>query len=132
MKRINSFAKRWKKALKVQERKSIFSILFEYAWLRILYPNLSGQYFNKYLFRKNAKNSKNYLVTHKLYSDLWDFNSQYSRLYPLLTDKFFFEKFFSGHVPADAKIIFFRPTTRTFRQIEAGQIDTLHYQQKRN
>ena len=97
MRRINNFSKRWKKALKDKERKSMLSILLEYVWLRLFNPSLSQQYFNKYLFRKNAKNLKNYLVTHQLHSDLWDINSQNSRLYPLLTDKLFFEKFFSGH-----------------------------------
>lgn len=96
MKRIILLLKRFKKSFKDPDRKNILSIVFEYTKLRLFKPSISEQYFEKYLFRKNITDFSDYRVTHELNSKLWEINRDNAHLYPLLTNKLFFERYFAG------------------------------------
>jgi len=79
--------------LKDPARKSIPSIIREYAGFLLSNPSLAEQYFPKFLYRKGVDNCEDYLMTREIQRKCWELND--INYYSLLDNKFLFERFFS-------------------------------------
>jgi hypothetical protein len=100
---ITAFYKRFRKALAHKPRKSTFSILHEYIWVKLTKPSIAEQYFIKYLFRKDAGNIYEYLNTHQLNDKFWNINNP--SYIPVMDCKHIFEGFFSQNQIPVAKTL---------------------------
>lgn len=94
---------RFKKALRDPDRKPLYKIIFEYVYYKFVKPGLAEQYFNKYLYRRQVKNIRDFIFTHKLAKYCWELNDpNYSSL---LFQKYHSEIFFAHHNIPFAKSI---------------------------
>lgn len=91
---LNKIAK-FKKALKVPDRKKILVILYEYLKYKLTKPKLAEQYFSKLLFRKSVINPSDYVVTYKIAEQAWYYKD--TKYNSVLNNKLNFELFFSRY-----------------------------------
>lgn len=85
--------KRLRKALKVDDRKPVLQIIYEYLAYKFTRPELAAQYFNKYLFRNEVDDPADYIVTPDLEEKVWYYNDM--KYKSILTEKHITEFFFS-------------------------------------
>ncbi len=120
--KLLSIPKKIIKALKVSQSKPLWQILYEFMFFKITRPKTAEQYFSKYLFRKNIKDSSDFVLTHKIIKRCWDSNDRNYK--SILFNKQFSELFFSQRDVPFLKSMAWSQNSLFFKKNQLIQINT--------
>lgn len=119
---MKSIVIRFKKALKDKNRKTFIKMLSEYVKFKILKPHIAEQYFRKRLYRVEVENPNNYILTHELEKEIWEFNDM--NYYSIFIDKYLTSLYLTKHKIPIVKTITYNINTLFFVNDYFAQVDS--------